>query len=289
MESFIQVSMVGLYQRWKIVCPFPLSCVALCWVSGLTSRPWELFQVMFICLAGHLYNAQIAQLCMVAWPLYWGLYFVISSNLVLIPLLCRYHCPSMASEETWVGQLASSSLQNLYIGEWKFVPWSYKFSSVSPLCHFLVFYASFKLEDLKAYEMFLSETRSETPWCVGNLFTLPESALRSLLPSHCFPMSNTCPFHLGVWQCSSSCTAEPQEDLFYLHEVARRLSIRRNAGIWYGITWSLDCLEGFIQMRHEGLWYEVHDHTHRCTRAQVETNGPWQGRLEERLLQFLSL
>lgn len=129
MESFIQVSMVGLYQKWKIVCPFPLSCVALCWVSGLTSRLWELFQVMFIRLAGHLYNAQIAQLYMVAWTLYWGLYFVISSNLVLIPLLCRYHCPSVANEETWVGQLASSSSQNLYIGEWKFVPWSYKFSS----------------------------------------------------------------------------------------------------------------------------------------------------------------
>lgn len=120
MESFIQVSMVGLYQRWTIACPFPLSCVALCWVSGLTSRPWELFQVLFIRLAGH-FNVQIAQLYMVAWPLYWGLYFVISSNLVLIPLLCRYHYPSMASEETWVGQLASGS-QKLYIGEWKFVP-----------------------------------------------------------------------------------------------------------------------------------------------------------------------
>lgn len=122
MESFIQVLMVGLYQRWKIVCPSPLPCVALSWVSGLTSRPWELFQVLFIHLAGHLYNAQTTQLYMVAWPLYWGLYFVISSNLVLIPLLCRYHCPSRANEETWVGQLASSSLQNLYIVEWKSVP-----------------------------------------------------------------------------------------------------------------------------------------------------------------------
>ena len=63
------------------------------------------------------------------WPGHFtgGLYFVISSNLVLIPLLCRYHCPSRASEETWVGQLASS-LQNLYIVEWKSVPWSCKFS-----------------------------------------------------------------------------------------------------------------------------------------------------------------
>ena len=136
--------------------------------------------------------------------------------------------------------------------------------------------------------MFLSETRSETPWCVGNLFTLPESALRSLLPPHCFPMSNTCPFHVGVWRCSSSCTAEPQEDLFYLHEAARRLSIRRNAGIWYAITWSVDCMGVFIQMRRESLWYEVHDHTHRCTVHKQKTNRHGRG-LEERLLQFLSL
>lgn len=88
-------------------------------------------------------------------------------------------------------------------------------------------------------------------------------------------MSNTCPFHLGVWQCSYSSTAEPQEDLFYLHEAATRLWIRRNAGIWNGITWSLDCLEGFIQMRHEGLGYEVHDHTqvHKGTSRKPMDHG----------------
>ena len=93
-------------------------------------------------------------------------------------------------------------------------------------------------------------------------------------------MSNTCPFHLGVWQCSCSSTAEPQEDLFYLHEAATRLWIRRNAGIWNGITWPLDCLEGFIQMRHEGLGYEVHDHTqvHKDTSRKPMDHGRETGR-----------
>lgn len=42
-----------------------------------------------------------------------------------------------------------------------------------------------------------------------------------------------------------------------------------------GITWSLDCLEGFIPMRHEGLGYEVHDHTqvHKGTSRKPMGHG----------------